>query len=68
MVYQFRGQVTRDFEEAKLKEGQWVHGNLVYKDGDPYIVGDFIEVNEEYTILQYWYPVEKETLKMETIR
>jgi hypothetical protein len=67
MIYQFRGQVTKDFEESGIKEGQWISGNLVYKNGKPYIVGNFVEVNDEYTILEYWYPVERETLKMEKV-
>ena len=45
--------------EAHLGDG-WVQGYHV----DGYIVGRFIEVNNEYTSLEYWIPVDKSTLQI----
>ena len=35
----------------------WVNGNLVMCGKQPFIVGDFIEVDEEFTINEWWCPV-----------
>ena len=35
----------------------WVNGNLVMCRKQPFIVGDFIEVDEEFTINEWWCPV-----------
>ena len=42
-----------------VKHGDWVHGNLVFTDnGTPYIVGELVEVDVDYTVLHYWIPVD----------
>jgi hypothetical protein len=44
-------------------DGSFVYGSLVFDGiGDPYIVGEFIDVNDEYTALHYWIPVIPETV------
>jgi len=48
-----------DWVEEHLDDDGYVHG--YYLDG--YIVGGFIEVNSEYTNLEYWVPIEEDTLR-----
>ena len=40
----------------------WVNGNLVMCGKQPFIVGDFIEVDEEFTINEWWCPVHADSL------
>ena len=59
----FRGKSTVNIKSMKIKKGDWVEGFLVYDDEDnPFIVGKLIEVNDEYTILEYWIPVDPKTV------
>lgn len=62
----FRGKSAMEIGEMDrigLKHNNgWVYGNLVMCGKQPYIVGDFIEVDEEYTINEYWCPVHAESL------
>lgn len=37
----------------------YIHGYYV----DGHIVGKFVEVNNEYTHLEYWVPIQKDTLE-----
>ena len=64
--YIFRGNAREriEFEDGTsfVEENDVVVGNLVYYEDCPYIVGDFVEVDGEYTVLEYWVPVKKETL------
>ena len=67
----FRGKAkasTKELDELRLKhENGWVVGNLVMYDSKiPYIVGDFIEVDEEYTINEFWVEVIPDTVSQYT--
>lgn len=43
---------------GKSKEtNEWVHGQLLYLDNQPFIVGELVEANSEYTNLEWWQPV-----------
>lgn len=55
---QFVDQNPSDFDIPIDKDG-YVQGYYV----DGYIVGDFVEANEEYTSLEWWCPVDVSTLK-----
>src|SRR5690625_3783281 len=44
----------------------WFVGNLVMFGDVPYIVGDFIEVDEEYTINEFWVKVHPESVSQYT--
>ena len=52
------GRYGYDWLVDLLDEEGYVHGYYV----DGYIVGDFAEVNEEYTHLEFWVPIEMDTL------
>ena len=62
----FRGKVKTSIEELNelgLKhEKGWVVGNLVMYGKTPYIVGDFIEVDAEYTVNEFWVEVIPDTV------
>lgn len=47
-------------------DGIWRFGSLVYFAGRPYIVGELLEANDEYVILESWYPVKNETVGQDT--
>jgi hypothetical protein len=72
MKYQAKG-IPADFEDKdnvlytlNLDEydGLYVYGNLLHYDGKPYITGDLVEVDAEYTSLAYWIPVLAESVIM----
>lgn len=52
----FRGRAESTVE-GRCKEGEWVYGNLIENNGTPYIVGDVMDVDNEYIALEYWIPV-----------
>lgn len=61
----FRGKaVLEEDDNVELtdrivKHGDWVHGNLVFTDGTPYIVHwELVGVDVDYTVLHYWIPVD----------
>lgn len=63
--YKFRGKAVLEEDDSVeltdriVKQGDWVHGNLVFTDnGTPYIVGELVEVDVDYTALHYWIPVD----------
>lgn len=62
----FRGKAKMSIEELNelgLKhENGWVYGHLVMYGKTPYIVGDFIEVNSEYTVNEFWVEVIPDTV------
>ena|SRR5690606_37985929 len=62
----FRGKAKMSIEELNklgLKhENGWVVGNLVMYGKTPYIVGDFIEVDAEYTVNEFWVEVIPDTV------
>lgn len=52
------GRYDYDWLVDLLDEEGYVHGYYV----DGYIVGDIAEVTEDYIHLEYWVPIEKDTL------
>ena len=61
----FRGQVleTTEFECGEnVVKGDFVEGMLVTDGNNAWIVGSVIEACEEYIALEYWYPVDPETV------
>ena len=43
---------------GKSKEtNKWVYGQLLYLGNQPFIVGDLVEANSEYTNIEWWQPV-----------
>src|SRR5690606_3336260 len=62
----FRGKAKMSIKELNklgLKhENGWVVGNLVMYGKTPYIVGDFIEVDAEYTVNEFWVEVIPDTV------
>lgn len=62
----FRGKAKMPIEELNklgLKhENGWVYGHLVMYGKTPYIVGDFIEVDSEYTVNEFWVEVIPDTV------
>ena len=64
-IIKFRGKAVLEEDDSVeltdriVKQGDWVHGNLVFTDnGTPYIVGELVEVDVDYTALHYWIPVD----------
>lgn len=62
---EFRGKAVLEEDDSVeltntiVKSGDWVHGNLVFtENGTPYIVGELVEVEVDYTTLHYWIPVD----------
>lgn len=57
----FRGKSVMTIEELDTRgfehKNGWFYGNLVMYGNMPYIVGDFIEVGEDYTVNEFWVPV-----------
>lgn len=54
-----------NYTDENIKEGGIVEGWLCYTDdGKPYILGDLIEANEEYTINEFWYPVDEDSIEL----
>lgn len=50
------------FRGKRIDGKGWVYGNLVHYKSKPFIVGNLIEANDEYTVLNFWYPVIPETV------
>lgn len=51
------------FKGKDINTSEWVYGNLIWNNGSPYIVGDFVEVNEEHCTLEFWHPVDAHTVR-----
>lgn len=79
MRYRFRAKVIDtvlnritqlkigQYTDNNLKDGGVVEGYLCYsEDGKPYILGELLEVTEEYLVNKYWYPVEEESIRLIT--
>lgn len=62
----FRGKATmsiKKLDEMHFEhDNGWFVGNLVMFGKTPYIVGDFIEVDDEYTINEFWVAVHPESV------
>lgn len=62
----FRGFALRDIETEELpigiSKGQEIQGQLVFNAGETYIVGELIEATDEYIAVEYWIPVDAETV------
>ena len=63
----FRGIVAENVDDEfgddlLFRKGQMIYGQVVFDGKTPYIVGPIVEVNDEYISLEYWCPVDRETL------
>ncbi len=67
----FRGKAVIDFEiyqvcefweREVLENGNWIQGDLIWNNGIPFIVHGVIEANDEYISLEWWMPVDPETI------
>ena len=65
---EFRGKPIFDDQDFwnecadLIQEDGFVYGNLINIKGGPFIVGNVIEATEEYIHLEYWIPVDPETV------
>ena len=60
-VIKFRGIAKVDVEDF-CKKGDWVYGNLITNNGDPYIVGDIADSDVDYIAHEFWVPVKINTV------
>lgn len=65
-VIKVRGKsklAVEELEELCVEHSDgWVYGSLVMYGETPYIVGDFVEVESEYTVNEFWIPVQPESV------
>lgn len=62
----FRGKAVMSTDKLDVlgiehKDG-WVYGNLTMKENEPFIVGDIVEVTDEYIVHEFWVQVITETV------
>src|SRR5690625_1795288 len=66
----FRGKAKMSIGELDYMhfehENGWFYGNIVMYGNTPYIVGDFIEVDQEYTVNEFWVAVHPESVSQFT--
>lgn len=63
----FRGIVAENMDDEfgddlLFRKGQMIYGQVVFDGETPYIVGSTVEVNDEYISLEFWCPVDRETV------
>src|SRR5690625_3879650 len=62
----FRGKAKMSIGELDYMhfehENGWFYGNIVMYGNTPYIVGDFIEVDQEFTVHEFWVAVHPESV------
>lgn len=57
------GYTHEELDEMWIKHNDgWVEGNLVWNDGDPFIIGDVVEALDDYFYPEYWVPVLADSL------
>ena len=64
--YLYEAKLKNDLnlpDGSTLHKGEYVKGYLIYNDGFPYIVGNVVESDSDYIALEYWYPVENNTIR-----
>ena len=65
---EFRGKPIFDDQDFwnecadLIQEDGFVYGNLINTKGGHFIVGNVVEATEEYIDLEYWIPVDPETV------
>jgi len=52
------------FKGKRKDNGEEIEGYFVGSKFGSYIVGEMIESNEEYCNLEFWYPVESESVRI----
>lgn len=45
------------FRGISKETNEWVCGQLLYLGNQPFIVGNLVEANDEYTAVEWWQPV-----------
>ena len=68
MKFKFKGKAIGGIEGLdglgiRHKDG-WVEGNLIENNGEPWIVGDIVEVHEDYIALEFWVRVDSESVTL----
>ncbi|WP_010053682.1 YopX family protein [Carnobacterium maltaromaticum] len=62
----FRGKVIGEFNELEalgiIDENGWVVGNLIQNGDHPMIVGDLVEIDDEYIVHDWWVSVIPESV------
>src|SRR5690625_1142936 len=62
----FRGKAimpTEKMNEIGIHhDNGWIYGNLIQNGNEPWIVGDIIEVDDEYIIYDFWVKVHPESV------
>ncbi|GAX46786.1 hypothetical protein [Pseudolactococcus reticulitermitis] len=53
-------EIAQELFSDFMDEDGYIHGWYV----DGVIVGDFVELNDEYAILEFWCPIDIETLEV----
>jgi len=54
--------VCEFWQRKIIKNGKWIQGDLIWNKGIPFIVKNVMEVNDEYISLEWWMPVDPETI------
>lgn len=55
---------SSEWLESMLDKDGYIEGYYLKGPSGPYLVGELIEVDQEYTVLEYWVPVDKNTLEV----
>lgn len=58
--------VCEFWQRKIIKNGLWVYGDLIWNGGVPFIVHGVMEANDEYISLEWWMPVDPETVSQYT--
>lgn len=63
----YRGKLRRPYRKDENMEGiidknNWIYGNLIENGNNPFIVGDVVDTDEDHIMLEYWAPVQLNTL------
>lgn len=62
----FRGKVIGEYNKLEalgiIDENGWVVGNLIQNGDHPMIVGDLVEIDDEYIVHDWWVSVIPETV------
>lgn len=66
----FRGKSKMTIEaldrEGFEHDNGWFVGNLIMRGDDPFIVGNLVEVDQEYIVHEWWMPVHPESVRQYT--
>ena len=55
---------SQEWLQSRLDKDGYITGYYLKGPSGAYLVGELIEVNPEYTVLEYWVPVDVSTLEV----